>query len=194
MSEWKNMQRKTKENFKDITRGVLYILGVGAGISLLAILSGGRRSDKLFKGFGKYAKWKVTQTLKQLRLRGYVKFDDDDEKSPILLTPKGMRRYLRYGLAETIAGKAKKWDYLWRMVIFDIPEKKRKSRIAFRRDLASSGFYPLQESVFVSPYKCEKEIIEIAKNYGILSHILVFTVASLGSRERGVRAYFFNKH
>ena len=185
------MKRKTKENFKDIAKSIFKILGVGVGISVLAVLSGGRRSDKLFKGLGQYAKWRILQTLKQLRLRGYIEFDEKDERAPIVLTKKGMRRFLRYSMLEMISGKIKKWDYLWRMVIFDIPDRKRRSREAFRRELISSGFYPLQESVFVSPYKCEKEIIELAKIYGILSHMLILTVASLGPREKGVRSYFF---
>lgn len=186
------MKRKTKENFKDIAKSIFKILGVGVGISVLAVLSGGRRSDKLFKGLGQYAKWRILQTLKQLRLRGYIKFDEKDEMAPIILTKKGMRRFLRYTLLDMISGRIKKWDYLWRMVIFDIPDKKRKSREAFRRELLSSGFYPLQESVFVSPYKCEKEIISLGRMHGVLSHALILTVASLGPRENGVRSYFFN--
>lgn len=186
------MKRKNKENFKNITKSIIQILGAGAGVSLLAIFSSGSRNDKLFKGFGRYAKWKIMQTLKQLRLRGYIEFDKDDEKTPISLTSKGMKRLLRYSLSDMLSRKVEKWDYLWRMVIFDIPDKKRKSRVAFRRELVLSGFYPLQESVFVSPYKCEKEMIELAKIYGVLAHVLILTVASLGPREKSVRSYFFN--
>jgi len=187
------MRLKTKENFKDITKTVLMIVGAGAGISLLTILSGGKRSDQLFKGLGRYAKWKIVQTLKQLRLRGYIKFSEDDEKEPICITEKGMKRFLRYSLSHRAGEKIKKWDYLWRMVIFDIPNKKRKSREVFRRALISFGFYPLQKSVFVSPRKCEKEMIALGRMYGVSVHMLILTVASLGPREDGVRKYFFER-
>jgi len=169
------------------------ILGIGAGISVLAMLGGGRRSNKLFKGFGRYAKWKIMQTLKQLRLRGYIEFDEADERAPIVLTKRGMQRFFRYNLSDMLRGKIKKWDYLWRMVIFDIPNKKKISREAFRRALISLGFYPLQKSVFVSPHKCEKEMITLSKMYGVAAHMLILTVASLGPREQSVRKYFFDK-
>jgi len=187
------MKRKTKEKFKDITAHTIKILGTGAGISFLAILGGGSRGSKLLKSLGQYSAWQIKQTLKQLRLRGYIDYDEEDEKSLIFLTKKGMKRFTHLHLAERLAGIIKKWDYLWRMVIFDIPDKKKRSRDAFRRALEASGFHLLQESVFVSPFKCEKEIIELAKMYGVLSHILVLTVASLGPKEKQLRRVFFEK-
>lgn len=188
-----NMKRRTKENVKSVTAAILKILGMASGVTLLAMLSGGRTSDKLFKALVGFSRWQVKRALKQLRLRGYIDFDSEDEKSPILLTDKGFKRSLHYKLFDFVSKKLKRWDYLWRMVIFDIPEKKKLLRESFRRELKCLGFYQLQKSVFVTPYKCEKEIIIMARTYRVLSHMLILTVASLGPRERGVRNYFFNK-
>lgn len=44
------------------------------------------------------------------------------------------------------------WDGRWRVVIFDIPEKKRKARDALAVKLKELNFYPLQKSTFVFPY------------------------------------------
>jgi len=187
------MKRKTKEKFKYITKEMLKLLGAGAGITFLAMLGGGRQGSKLMKSLGKYSVWRIKQTLKQLRLRGYIEYDDEDERALISLTENGMRRLVRFQVADIVRGCVKKWDYLWRMVIFDIPEKKRRTRDVFRRELKIAGFYLLQDSVFVTPHKCEKEIIELAKMYGVLPHILILTVASLGPREKEVRTHFFKK-
>ena len=51
-----------------------------------------------------------------------------------------------------------KWDGLWRMVIFDIPEDRRKVRNAINFKLKDLGFVSLQKSVFVYPYECRNGI------------------------------------
>ncbi|MEK7508980.1 MAG: hypothetical protein AAB568_03970 [Patescibacteria group bacterium] len=186
------MKRKSKEDIKSITVAILKILGATSGITLLAMLNNGRNSDKLFKGLVGFSRWQISKTLKQLRLRGYVQFDEKDDKTPILLTPKGLKRSLHFQLFGLSFNRSKKWDYLWRMVIFDIPEKKKAMRESFRRELNCMKFYKLQKSVFVTPQKCEKEIIEIGRACRILSHILILTVASLGPLEKRVRRYFFD--
>ncbi|MEK7508901.1 MAG: hypothetical protein AAB568_03565 [Patescibacteria group bacterium] len=187
------MKRKTKENAKDITAVILKILGMASGLTLVSMLSGGRNSDKLFKGLLKFSRWQILKTLKKLRLRGYVEFDLEDEKAPIVLTENGLKRALHYRLPDLFSRRPRRWDYLWRMVIFDVPEKKRGVRDAFRRELNCIGFYQLQKSVFVSPHKCEKEIIALARTYRALSHMLILTVASLGPLEKKVRRNFFDK-
>lgn len=186
------MKKQTKEKFKSITKNILTLLGVGTGITLLAIAGGGRNGSKLLKSLGKYSHWQIIQTLKELRLRGYILFDEKDEKSSIVLTDRGLERVLHYRLTDIFMMK-KKWDYLWRMVIFDIPENKKFMREFFRRKLNRVGFYQLQKSVFVAPFKCEKEIIELCRINKILKHVLVLTVASLGPMETTVRRYFMKK-
>ena len=169
------------------------LLGIGAGVSMLAILGGGKNGSRLLKSLAKFSKWQIIQTLKDLRLRGYIIFNEKDEKSPILITEVGMKRVLHYRLGDMLKLCSKKWDYLWRMVIFDIPEKRKTARETFRRELNRVGFYQLQKSVFVTPFKCEKDIIELCRLSGILKHVLILTVAALGPREAGIRDYFFRK-
>ena len=48
--------------------------------------------------------------------------------------------------------KKKKWDGQWRMIVFDIPEKKRKYRDYLRQMLKTLGFKELQKSTWVTPY------------------------------------------
>lgn len=187
------MKRKAKDNFKSITKCILKILGASAGTYVLGTLAGGRGSDKLLKGLAQYSKWTILQTLRELRMRGYIEYEASDDKSPIILTENGLKRSLHYQLTDLFSSVRKKWDYLWRMVIFDIPEKKKTLREVFRRKLNTIGFYQLQKSVFVAPFKCERELVKIGELYHVLPHILVLTVASLGPREKDVRKYFFEK-
>ena len=53
-----------------------------------------------------------------------------------------------------------KWDGKWRIVTFDIPEKKRKIRQNLRYKLRELGFAMLQKSIWISPHNFEDDIRE----------------------------------
>jgi len=53
------------------------------------------------------------------------------------------------------------WDGKWRIVIFDIPEKKRDLRNFFRSRLKELGFRFLQESVWISPYNIADKVEDL---------------------------------
>ena len=75
----------------------------------------------------------------------------------MVLTEAGKKKVLQYDLEKMAITKPKHWDGKWRMVLFDIPEEKRKGRDAFRSWLKRLKFYQLQASVFVYPYDCKDE-------------------------------------
>ena len=56
--------------------------------------------------------------------------------------------------AQTVLYKPKKrkWDGRWRMIIFDVPEKKRRYRDYLRQMLKTLGFKELQKSTWVTPF------------------------------------------
>ena len=72
----------------------------------------------------------------------------------VLLTKKGKRIAERHSLDFLKIKKPRRWDKKWRMVIFDVPEKNRAARDIFRFYNKRLGFYELQHSVRVYPYKC----------------------------------------
>ena len=61
----------------------------------------------------------------------------------------------------TIA-KKRRWDHRWRVVIFDIPERRKSVRVSLRRFMQEYGFVRLQDSVWIYPYDCE-DLIALAK-------------------------------
>jgi DNA-binding transcriptional regulator PaaX len=62
-----------------------------------------------------------------------------------------------------------KKDGVWKIIIFDIPEKKRYIRTVLRSRLESLGFRKWQNSIWISPYaldpSIEDELKEMAKHY-----------------------------
>lgn len=49
-----------------------------------------------------------------------------------------------------------RWDGKWRMLIFDIKEKRRIARSQLRYLLHGVGFIRLQDSVWIYPYPCDE--------------------------------------
>lgn len=54
-------------------------------------------------------------------------------------------------------------DGIWKLVIFDIPESKRKVRNMLRQKLISLGFQKWQNSIWVTPYVLAPQIEEELK-------------------------------
>lgn len=67
------------------------------------------------------------------------------------------------------------------IIIFDIPERKRRSRKFLREALKTIGFRILQKSVWIGEIKIPKELIVYLRSMSIIDYIHIFEVNSLGS-------------
>jgi DNA-binding transcriptional regulator PaaX len=133
---------------------------------------------------------KVTQALRRLEKQHLVILKEQGDDFTISISRRGRKRLKKYRFQKLQIPKPKRWDGKWRIVIFDIPNKRQKARDAFRQKIKSLGFYPLQESVFAFPYHCEDEIIFIAEILQIIPYITYFPAASLGNKENEVKDFF----
>jgi len=57
--------------------------------------------------------------------------------------------------------RKKKWDGVWRVVMYDFPENKKSKRDSLRRLLKKLGFAQWQISVWVSPHPVIKELNDL---------------------------------
>lgn len=109
-----------------------------------------------------------------LKRQKYIKFKKVDEDTYELeITDKGLARVLEDSFNLAVIYGNQKWDGKWRIVIFDIPEKFKPAREGFRRKLNEIGFYRVQDSVFITPFPCEKEIIFLSEIFNI-AHFIYF--------------------
>jgi hypothetical protein len=104
----------------------------------------------------------------------------------------------RYATREQFLGstlkikRPKKWDRLWRIVSFDIPEKKRLFRDILRNHLKTIGFKELQHSVFVFPFPCESEMFSLAELYNATRYVRIITAQTIDN-ETALKKHFFSK-
>jgi DNA-binding transcriptional regulator PaaX len=78
-----------------------------------------------------------------------------EEDGFLRLSPKGERALCALS-PQMLLRKPRKWDGKWRVLIFDIPERRRRSRDTIRMRLRASGFLRAQDSVWIYPYPCEE--------------------------------------
>lgn len=98
------------------------------------------------------------------------RMQNSDGTITFVLTQKGKMRAITYNFNNMKIEKDK-WDGKWRFIIFDIPEKIRVGRDALRKKVKELGFYELQKSVFVFPYKCEDEINFIIEFFDMRKYV-----------------------
>ena len=119
-----------------------------------------------------YNPFYLKRTLTRLLSQGMVEKDGDEYQ----LTSRGKRWILKYTLADLSVPKPSKWDGRWRLVIYDVARQKASLRSLFRSSLKRLGFYNVQESVWLYPYPCEKEI-HFLRDYCGMGDDVIYIIA-----------------
>ena len=117
------------------------------------------------------------QFIYYLKKQGYIKIKNLEQKKGVMLTKKGLEKVLKIRIK--MVKKRKRKDRKWQMIIFDIPEKKRKLRKLFREYLKTLGYKLLQKSVWVCPYDVYKETEEIVRRYSLDPYIRFFLIEEI---------------
>lgn len=129
-----------------------------------------------------YKKWQRQDRLRyysilyQLKKKELIIFDYEEGIKPELpkLTEAGRKKALKYLVQEINPSPPKTWDHRWRLIIFDVPDKKKLSREFVREELKRIGFFKLQKSVFIYPFECKDEIEFIRLAAGLSKYNLCY--------------------
>lgn len=156
-------RKKAEVSKKDITKEILLgLLKTGAVLGLAVVAPG---ALKIFKDFGRKKPWdeyypsSIEKVTRRLYRKGVVEIKHEHGTPKVIISQKGKVEVLKYDLDRLEIKPQTPWDGKWRLVIFDIAEKYKKIRDLVRDKLKAMGFYQFQDSVFIYPYPCEKEII-----------------------------------
>lgn len=135
-----------------------------------------RKSIEDYYDWREFDKKRFRDNLNRLKKEGFVKIYLKNNVNQVELTNKGKDK-VKLILTENFEYQyPKKWDKKWRLIIFDIPNKKRKARDILRFRLKTLGCFPLQESVFVFPFDC-KEVIDYIKNLYEVTPFVQYIIA-----------------
>jgi hypothetical protein len=129
---------------------------------------------------------RIDQALYRLHKKKLITFVPTDGRRPLAgLTKRGKAEIEKIVLGQYRITPMPVWDGKWRMVIFDIREKRRGVRQRLRCMLAGAGFVRLQDSVWVVPFPCD-EFIQLMRAYFAsgTGELLYFTADGLEADHR----------
>ena len=150
------------------------------------------------KSIADYFRWRdldkkrFNDNLKRLEREGLIKIFLENNQGQIELTKKGQRKVKMFFGEDYEFQYPKIWDCKWRLVIFDIPKDKNRSRDLFRNKLKEIGFYQLQESVFVFPFDC-KEIVDYFVDLLVLRRHVQYVIAETIESQIDLLALFYDR-
>ncbi len=198
--EWKEIEAaaKSRKFKKDVHEKaerageiLLGLLLLGGIVTIAAI------APNMFSAFGHLTKRRTfiekrefLKTKKYLKRQGLIQLNVEGKNGyEIAITEKGTKRILNYVFRKLKVAHQKKWDGYWRIVIFDIPRKENWARNGFREKLKELGFYKLQNSVFIFPYPCDRELGYLISVFNIASYVHIIQAKNV-SIDRTLRHHF----
>lgn len=133
-----------------------------------------------YKGFGKSFRnyrGSLSKAIYELKKRGYLEEIEDKGERFLKLTPKGKLKLIK----KKFLGK---WDGFWRIIAFDIPEKRKKTRDLFRFKLSELECKPIQKSVWITPNDISTELEDLILLLNLEANVDYFISKALTNEEK----------
>ena len=187
------MEKELKKRIKRENIQKAILTGI-ATVGLLSVAILAPNALQALKFFGiepknKWQKYNINHSIKRLKDHGLICFETTSRGTFARLTQKGEEKLRKFRLLGYKLKKPKKWDRKWRMLIFDIKEKRKRTRDKIRFTLKRIGFLRLQDSVWVYPYDCEDLVTLMKADFKIgrdLLYLIVDTIEGDGK----IKKYF----
>ncbi len=171
---------------RDFTVLILGLIAVSAFVFVTAAAPNAMQYLRFIPGLEDTRKRrKMQQKLYDLHRSGYLAIAG----GKYVLSIKGKKLLGEEDLWNLAVEKPKKWDGVWRIVLFDIPTKRENGRRALRLLLKNLGCFQYQKSVFIHPYNIYPQLEEIMKFYKLASYVDVIETKMI-TREDEVKPRF----
>lgn len=179
---------------RSLSKEILFMAAAGPIIlSLLFLPNAAQMLKPLIKwrkDWNKINRYRIYEAIKRLNQKRLIELIERNNKLYIKITDNGKKLIKNFDYDNLELPQSKVWDKKWRLVVFDIPDKKKKERRAFSKKLKDIGFYPMQESVFIYPYNCRNEIDFICEFLLISRYVNYCVIESLDKREGDLYRFF----
>ena len=151
--ELRSQERRRKQN---IQKALLAALGVTGLLASVAIAPNTLQLLRYIPVSRDQFAFRARTAAGRLVAKGQAIWIKKDGKKFLRITEKGRQEFaFEQSKIELTTRKKKRWDGRWRMVVFDVPERRRHLRWRLRSIMGEIGFVRLQDSVWVYPYDCE---------------------------------------
>lgn len=161
------------------TAGALAIVAVAPNVLLaLPALMGKERYSAAFQARNAVGRLLAKRFIKK-NARGFLE-----------ITEAGARHLaLQQARSEKPASAKRRWDGRYRLVMFDIPQRRRGVRDRLRSLMREFGFLRIQDSVWLSPYDCE-DLVALVKAELRVGRDVLYAVVDQIDNDAWVREHF----
>jgi DNA-binding transcriptional regulator PaaX len=180
---------KKKRQKRNLRTAALIAIGTAGFIATATV------APNMFQLLGKSGalaklKYRSKGVLTRLKIKGDIEFEERDGKKYVRLTERGEESlaFLQQKLSLTDT-KSRKWDHRYRLVMFDIPEKRKKIRERLRSQMQEVGFLRVQDSAWIYPYDCEEFMALLKADLRIGKDVLYAVVEEIENDTR-IREHF----
>ena len=181
----KAMKNKEKKIISPTKKKALLLIAGGLALGLARNSKSQKYIFKTlkrdWKEINKKYLYRIIKEFREERLVDYR--EKEDGTVEIVLTEKGQRMVLKFNIDKIKIARPLKWDKKWRVVFFDIPEKRRSERNILRDKLKELGFCEIQKSVFVHPFPCFDEINFITEYFQLRNFVRYGEMTSISNEE-----------
>ncbi|OGG40565.1 hypothetical protein A2118_04110 [Candidatus Kaiserbacteria bacterium GWA2_50_9] len=183
--------RRAKRN--QIRNVILLSAYVAVGASMIVMMPNAVRLLKHVEkivGPSPRLKRRVNQKYSELISQGIFRRINIPGGSRIELTEKGMKIAEELSQYEDVRPiQQKKWDQKWRIIMFDVWERRRNVRDELRQTLKEFGFIKIQDSAWAYPYPCEKLLVFL-RTHLKLGRGILYVVADEIEHDEQLRLHF----
>jgi CRISPR/Cas system-associated endoribonuclease Cas2 len=179
-----------KKRFRrNVRTAMLTTIGIAGIISIAAI------APNMFQILGRTGalsklKYQSKGILTRLKLKGEIELVARDGKKFARLTDLGEKVLaVEKQKISLMKERPKKWDRRYRLIMFDIPEKRRQTRDQLRYQMQEVGFLRVQDSAWVYPYDCEEFVALLKADLHIGKDVLYAVIEEI-ENDKDIRKHF----
>jgi DNA-binding transcriptional regulator PaaX len=180
---------KKKRVRRNVHNAMLITIGAAGLIAVSAI------APNMFQILGRSGalarlKFQTKGVLTRLKMKGEIEFIERDGKRYARLTERGDASLALARQKISLAdGTPRKWDRRYRLVMFDVPEKRKKIRERLRSQMQEVGFLRIQDSAWIYPYDCEEFVALLKADLHIGKDVLYAVIEEIENDAR-IRKHF----
>lgn len=184
-------EAKSIRRLRSFQKGLLAAAAVGGVVLVAATIPNAAQLLRYMPGAKKGARfnYQAKTALGRLAAEGFIEFEKRNGKRYARVTEKGEQALALESMRDKAREKPKRWDGRWRVVLFDIPERRRGTRNGLRMFMREYGFVRLQDSAWIYPYDCE-DLIALAKADLRLGVNVLYMIVERLERDAYLRKHF----
>ncbi len=136
--------------------------------------------DPSFEIYRKFKnKQKFNKLIYYLKKNNFIKVKNLKGNNAILLTKEGKDKAIRASFKIGDGQQKRRKDGKWIMVIFDIPQNRKRDRTLLMSVLKNLGYKLFQQSVWINPYDVFEKTERSLQFYSLDRYVRIFLVDEL---------------